>query len=308
MEDSLTEQAPRRVSVIVVSLNNAAAVRRTLAALENSAQRGLIEILVVDSGSIDECPRMDAEFPSVNLLRLPRNFGRVKALNIGMRTARGEFYLFLDPGMEPAPDAIEKLVSALDAAPEAAAVCPLAVDRAGEPLTRNHKLPVPGELQAAWMAGDLGEGSTPRPDRDALVEMDYVSPPVFMVRSYFLRGLRYIDERYGNAWWDLEIAAQIARASKKILLVRAARLTVEDPGDSPRLRAGARALIAADRALGAALWCSKHYGGRQGVKFRLLATLRTLASVLALKDAGCHLAILQYLLSGQKLDGSQTAL
>lgn len=308
MEENATEQAPRRASVIVVSYNNAAALRSTLNALESSSERDLFEILVVDSGSADDCPSMDTEFPSVNLLRLPRNFGRVKALNIGMRTATGEFYLFLEPGEETAKDAIPKLVAALDAAPAAAAACPVVVDRAGATLTRSHPLPLPGELQSAWLSGDLAGWTTPPLDQAPVAELDFFSPPVLMVRSYFLKGLRYIDERYGNSWWDLEIAAQIARASKKILLVPAACVTVDAPGDAARLPAGTRGLLAADRALGASLWCAKHYGGWQGAKFRLVATLRALASVLALKDAGCRFAALQNLLAGQKLDGSQSAL
>jgi len=308
MEEKLTEPTVRRVSVIVVSFNNAAALRRCLAALESSTERDTFEVLVVDSGSVDDCPRMDSEFPSVNLLRLPRNFGRVKALNIGMRTATGEFYLFLAPEMEVAPDAISKLTAALDAEPDAAAVCPLVVDAAGELLTRCHPLPLPAELQPAWRDGDLGGWTTPRVDDDAVTDLDYFKPPVLMVRSYFLRGLRYIDERYGNAWWDLEIATQIARSSKKILLVPGARVTMETSSQAPELPAGIRGLLAADRALGASVWCGKHYGWMQGVKFRVGATLRALVSVLALRDAACRFAALQNLLGSQKLDGSQHVL
>ena len=308
MEEKLAEPILRRVSAIVVSFNNAAALRRCLTALEASAERDRFEILVVDSGSADDCPRMDSEFPSVNLLRLPRNFGRVKALNIGMRTAIGEFYLFLDPEMEVAPDAIPKLAAALDAAPDAAAVCPLVVDPAGALLTRCHPLPLPAELHLAWRDGDLGGWSTPRLDDAAVADLDYFKPPALMVRSYFLRGLRYIDERYGNAWWDLEIATQIARSSKKILLVPAARVTLDTSSQAPGLPAGVRGLLAADRALGAGVWCGKHYGWMEGLKFRLAATLRALASVLTFKDAACRLAALQNLLSSQKLDGSQHVL
>jgi GT2 family glycosyltransferase len=248
---------------------------------------------------------MDSEFPSVNLLRLPRNFGQVKALNIGMRTATGEFYLFLAPEMEVAPEAIPKLAAALDAAPEAAAVCPLVVDPAGALLTRSHPLPLPAELHLAWRHGDLGGWTTPRLDDDAVSDLDYFKPPALMVRSYFLRGLRYIDERYGNAWWDLEIATQIARSSKKILLVPAARVTMEASSQAAEWPAGVRGLLAADRALGASVWCGKHYGWMQGAKFRVVATLRALGSVLTLRDTACRFAALQNLLSSQKLDGSQ---
>jgi hypothetical protein len=66
--------------------------------------------------------------------------------------------------------------------------------------------------------------------------------------------------------------------------------------------------LAADRAIGAAVWCGKHYGWFQGVKFRVVAILRALASLANLREAGCRFSILSCLLSGQKFDGSQRAL
>ena len=134
MEQSPDQQAQPRVSAILVSLNNAAALRRSLVALEASADRQTLEISVVDSGSTDDCSRMDAEFPGIHMHRLPRNFGMVKALNIAMRTARGEFFLFLEPGAEVAPNTTTELAARLEAAPDAVAACPLVVNAAGEPL------------------------------------------------------------------------------------------------------------------------------------------------------------------------------
>jgi GT2 family glycosyltransferase len=125
-----------------------------------------------------------------------------------------------------------------------------------------------------------------------------------MVRSYFLKGLRYIDERYGNSWWDLEICTQILRSSRKVLLVPSARVSMGAEGQTTDWSAGVRALMAADRASGAAVWCSKHYGWFPGLKFRLTAMGRALVSLFALKDTACRFAILRHVLSGQKLDGS----
>src|SRR5438876_9600980 len=95
------EQAPTpKVTALIFSYDNAPGLRRCLAALENSNDRQLIEILVVDCGSHDESPGMDSEFPNVTMLRLPRYFGRTKALNIGTRTAAGEVLFFLTPEVE----------------------------------------------------------------------------------------------------------------------------------------------------------------------------------------------------------------
>ena len=240
-------------------------------------------------------------------LRLPRNFGLVKALNIGMRTAKGEFLLFLEPGMEFAQDAVPSLAERLEAEGDAVAVCPLIADAAGQTLSRIHPLPLPDELYRAWRDGDFKGWSVPEADGQVL-EVDYLKPPVLMARSYFLKGLRYIDERYGQYRWDLELCTQIRRGAKKILFLTAVRVTANVEERLLPLSPGARGLLAADQALGAAVWTGKHYGWFQGLKFRLAATFRALGSLLGMRGAGYQLAQLSALLSGQKIDGSQRAL
>src|SRR5579863_2709655 len=99
------EPAPApKVTALIFSYDSAPALRRCLAALEGSKDREAIEILVVDCGSHDESPQLDTEFSGVTILRLPRYFGRTKALNIGTRTAAGEYLFFLTPQVEVMPD------------------------------------------------------------------------------------------------------------------------------------------------------------------------------------------------------------
>ena len=77
---------------------------------KRSTDRANLEILVVDKGSQDESPGLDAEFPNTTFLRLPRNFGNTKALNIATRTAVGEYIFFLSPEIEVAPDTAAALL------------------------------------------------------------------------------------------------------------------------------------------------------------------------------------------------------
>src|SRR5690348_16101917 len=80
-----TAYAQPRVTALVVSYFNIDALRRCIAALEKSKDREALEIIVVDKGSQDGSAMIDTEFPHITVLRLPRNFGNAKALNIGMR-------------------------------------------------------------------------------------------------------------------------------------------------------------------------------------------------------------------------------
>jgi GT2 family glycosyltransferase len=306
MQESNSEQSVPLVSVILVSRNNAAAVRRCLQALEKSQERELIDVSVVDNGSADDCAHMDTEFPNLRFHRLPRNFGMVKALNIALRTVTGEYVMFLDPAVEALPETISALRGRLEAAPDVVAACPIVVTPEGSTITRLHPIPLPGELSQACRDGDFSAWTLP-PESSGAQEVDFVSPPVLVVRRAFLRGLNYLDERYGEHWWDLEICTQIRRVSRKIVLYPDVRVVIH-AADPPLLSAGARGLLTADRALGAAVWVGKYYGAAQEWKFRLklglAASGRALVSLASFRDAEFRLAALWFLLSGRNLDGS----
>src|ERR1700729_428835 len=117
-----------RVTALIFSYDSAPALRRCLAALEGSNDRASMEILVVDCGSHDESAQLDSEFSGVTMLRLPRYFGRTKALNIGTRTSAGEYLFFMTPEVEVLPTTIPSLVARLEPDPETGAECPLLVD------------------------------------------------------------------------------------------------------------------------------------------------------------------------------------
>ena len=132
-----------KVTALVFSYDSAPALRRCLAALEGSNDRASIEILVVDCGSHDESAQLDSEFSNVTMLRLPRYFGRTKALNIGTRTAAGEYLFFMTPEVEVLPTTIPSLVAHLESEPETVAVCPLLIDTQTQPANQFFRLPTP---------------------------------------------------------------------------------------------------------------------------------------------------------------------
>src|SRR3984893_15550073 len=112
-----------RVTALIVSYNNAPALRRCLAALEQSQNRETLEIIVIDKGSRDGSELIDSEFPHITVLRLPRNFANAKALNIGMRTAAAEMVFFLVPEVEVKPDTVALLAKQLDDDPDTCGAC-----------------------------------------------------------------------------------------------------------------------------------------------------------------------------------------
>ena len=108
---------------------------------------------MVDNGSTDGSAQLDSEFPNLQWIRLPKNFGLTKAWNLGWRAADAEYVLFLHDDTEVEPTRVARLADALDANAEAVAVCPLLVDAEGRPAPQLGSLPPDGEWRPASVAG-----------------------------------------------------------------------------------------------------------------------------------------------------------
>jgi len=285
------EPAPPRVTALLVSYNSADALRRSIQALRASQGRELFEILVVDLGSRDDSPRMDTEFEDVTMLRLPKHFGATKAMNIATRTAVGDYILYLDPHAELKPDALVRLLRRIEEDEEAGAVCPLLEDSSGKPVPQAYKIPDRDLFQEACTTGrmplaavNVGDGSEPIP-------VEYASRSAILVRKQFVQGMNYFDERYGHYWGDAELAFQIRKASKKTLILPAAR-AVWHPFEEPKSKK-----LEADRWVGASAFLSKHFGFGAGFSFIFVATLKALFSF--------NFGLFMPLMTSQKVDGNQ---
>ena len=285
MDDVSTQETSTqpRVTAIVVSYNNVEALRRCLTALEKSKQRDRLEIIVVDKGSSDGSAQIDAEFPGITPLRLPRNFGNTKALNIGMRTASAELVFFLAPEVEVQPDTVAALADYLDANSDAVAACPVLNTE------QFYGLPQSGiELQPVNI-----DTSAPA------VVVEGATFDAMMARKYFIRGLNYLDEKhYGELWSDVDLSFQIRRGGRTMVALPGVSATY-----TPRHEVfpdSALSLLQADKIAGAARYYGKYFGFLTGIGVRLKAIVQALVSF--------RIGLLSNLVSARKVDGSQSEL
>jgi GT2 family glycosyltransferase len=278
-EASPVEPQVKRVSVVIVSFNRAESLRRSLTELGDEHQ-----VLVVDNGSRDGSAQLDEEFPDVRFIRLPKNFGLTRALNIGLRAADGEYVLLLHDDARIAGSAVSQLADFLGAHQDAGAVCPRLVTEQGEPAPQVRPLPTPSLPDQPLEPVETGA------DAGAKIVVQCVSGAAIMFRIFFMRALRHIDERYGNYGNAIELCAQVRRASRRLVILRdvtAVHEALESPMD-----AGA---LAGDRTSGTASFLGKHYGFMAGILYRIRSALLGLATLRFKVIAGA--------LSNVKIDG-----
>ena len=262
--------------MVIVSFNRADQLRKSLEALGGEHQ-----ILVVDNGSRDATPSLEAEFPSARFIRLPKNFGLTKALNIGVRAADGEYILLLHDDAVVTGAAVASLADFLENRQDAGAVCPLLVDESGARTAQVRSLPTPS----------MPDPPLRQADGDGEVTSECVSGAAILFRSFFLRALRQIDERYGNYGSDIEMCAQVRRSSRKLVILTDVK-AVHSPSASPMKPSA----LAGDRAVGTAVFLGKHHGLVSGMLYRIKAGLPAVLTFRFAVAAGAF--------SGAKIDGT----
>jgi hypothetical protein len=270
------EHQTPRITVVIVSYNRVDQLRENLRALGADHQ-----IVVVDNGSWDGAGTLDAEFPALRFSRLPKNFGLTKALNIGLRAAEGEYILCLHDDVRITGEAVARLADFLESRSDVGGVCPLLTDAAGNPVPQVRALPTPSDPEPELqLPGDPGE-----------IMAECVSGAAIMFRSFFLRALRHVDERYGTYGSSIELCAQMRRAAKKVVILHSVTAIHENA-----VSAMAPAALAGDRAAGTAAFLGKHHGFLSALIYRLKTALAALFTL--------RFSVLGSALSGQKIDGT----
>jgi len=270
------ERQTPRISVVIVSFNRVDQLRENLKALGADHQ-----IVVADNGSWDGAENINEEFPHLRFSRLPKNFGLTKALNIGLRAAEGEYILCLHDDVRITSEAVTRLADFLESHTDVGGVCPLLTDASGNPVPQVRALPAPSGPDPELRLPEGGEEIT----------VECVSGAALMFRSFFLRALRHVDERYGTYGSSIELCAQMRRAAKKVVILHSVTAIHENaPSPVPP------GLLAGDRVAGTAAFLGKHHGFASALIYRLKTALGALVTF--------RFSVLGGAISGQKIDGT----
>ena len=100
------------VSVIVLNYNAGKLLLNCIESIKKSAYKK-IEIIVVDNISTDKSQKICKEkYPDIKLIQNDENFGYCEGNNIGIREAKGDYIIILNPDTIVESNWIEELISA----------------------------------------------------------------------------------------------------------------------------------------------------------------------------------------------------
>ena len=100
------------VSVIVLNYNAGELLLNCIESIKKSAYKNL-EIIVVDNISTDKSQKICKEkYPDIKLIQNDENFGYCEGNNIGIREAKGDYIIILNPDTIVESNWVEELISA----------------------------------------------------------------------------------------------------------------------------------------------------------------------------------------------------
>lgn len=231
------------LSIIILSWNVCDLLRACLRSLP--LDDPAIEIIVVDAASGDgTVERVRAEFPTVTLIASDENLGYSRGNNLGLRAARGQYLLVLNPDTEIQSDALAQMLAYINAHPRVGVLGPQMVFADGAIQSTRRRFPslLTGFFESTWAqplaprsmlnhfyARDLRDDET--------AEVDWVVGAALMVRRTAYEQVGGLDEGFFMYSEELDWCRRMKAAGWRVVYFPPARIVHHEGRSSAQVPA-----------------------------------------------------------------------
>lgn len=232
-----------RLSVVIVAWNVRDLLRACLRSLPLTDPQ--VEILVVDSASSDGTPQMvAAEFPTVVLRASAENLGYSRGNNLGLRQARGDYLLVLNPDTEVVGNALLEMCAYLDAHPQVGVLGPQLMHADGTPQATRRRFPT---LATAFFESTWAQALAPRSLLDHYyardlppaepADVDWLVGAALLLRRAAYAQAGGFDEGFFMYSEELDLCRRLKAAGWRIVQLPSARLVHHEARSSAQVPA-----------------------------------------------------------------------
>lgn len=214
-----------KLSVIIVNYNVRYFLEQAILAAQKSLKNISGEIIVVDNASTDGSREMmETRFPYVNYIYLNENAGFSKGNNIGIKKAKGEFVLLLNPDTVVSESAFVNSIRFMDEHPEAGGLGVHMIDGSGTFLPESKRgLPTPraafykifGFSSLFPNSKKFGSYHLGYLDKEKIHEVEILSGAYMMIRQQALEKAGLLDETFFMYGEDIDLSYRLIKAGYK---------------------------------------------------------------------------------------------
>lgn len=222
-----------KLSIVIVNYRSGNLVRESLKVLHRNKPEFAFEVIVVDNSCDgDFGRRLKEEFPDANYISLGENTGFARGNNIGIKSAKGEYILILNPDIIITPLCLELMLSYLEKDSGIGIVAPQLLNPDGSAQVSCHRFP-------RWFTPILrrtilGNFSRARKhlyyyemrdlDRQNVSEVDWVMGACLMMRAKTLEEVGYFDERFFLYFEDTDLCRRFKDRGCRVVCIPSAKM------------------------------------------------------------------------------------
>jgi len=205
------------LSVIIVSFNTKDLLKKCLLSLSPEA-----ETIIIDNGSNDGSvvmlKEMKAVCPALKIIFNQKNLGFAKAVNQGLKQAKGKYLLLLNPDIIVKKGALKKLTDFVKKEPLAGIVGGRLLNPDGSPQGSCFYLPTLWRVVREFWLGkeDFSVMKKYSPAGKKAVEVEVVSGAAFLIPRQVLSKVGFLDERFFIYFEDLDYCRRVRQAGFKV--------------------------------------------------------------------------------------------
>jgi len=221
------------LSIIIVSWNVAALLKACLESIQRARNTPYtIEIIVVDSGSIDATLEMlRQDYPQVKLLAQTENLGFTRCNNIGLAVAQGRHVMLLNPDTEVIDDALAQMIAYLNSNPTVGIVGPHTLNTDGTHQSTRRRFPnlalaffestwlqpfAPKSLLDRYYVREVEDGAT--------ADVDWVQGSALMARREVYAQIGGLDEGYVMYSEEMDWCKRAKNAGWRVVYLGTAKI------------------------------------------------------------------------------------
>lgn len=226
------------LSIVIVSWNTRDLLLAAVASIFREVRGISFEVIVADNASTDgSADAVEADFPEVKVVRLPRNVGFAGGNTAGLREAKGRYAALLNADTIVQAGALERLVAYMDGDPGAGVCAPQLLNPDGSKQNSIHNFPtLAGEILNVSLLRILFPGRYPSKRRayTAPIEVEAVLGACLVVRREAIEQVGPMDDGYFFFMEETDWCARMREAGWKVVHVPDARVTHLSGGSSKK--------------------------------------------------------------------------
>jgi GT2 family glycosyltransferase len=211
-----------KLSVVIVNYNVKYFLEQCLYSVRRASEGLQAEVFVVDNNSVDGSVKMVKEkFPEVILIENKDNTGFSKANNQAINKSKGEYVLLLNPDTVVEDDTFSKMLSFMDAHPDAGGLGVKMIDGKGNFLPESKRgLPTPavafykifGLSKFFPRSKVFGKYHLGYLDEDHVNPVEILSGAFMLLRKSVLDKTGLLDETFFMYGEDIDLSYRILKA------------------------------------------------------------------------------------------------